>query len=103
MSKSQSSSLWWPEHCKDESKMNLHQQQADVYHILKGLLLFYSQYNIIVFVFYNLRFSICSGIYSTGELPSGSVLGLTVDDPRLTLPRKKVKALPSVQQAQGKI
>lgn len=43
------------------------------------------------------------GIYSTGELPSGTVLGLTVDDPRLTLPTKKVKALPCVKQAQGKI
>ncbi|XP_076592402.1 ribonucleases P/MRP protein subunit POP1 [Chaetodon auriga] len=75
MSKSQPSSLWWPEHCKDEGKMHLHRQQADVYHILKG-------------------------IYSTGELPSGTVLGLTVDDPRLTLPTKKVKALPCVKQAQ---
>ncbi|XP_070691359.1 ribonucleases P/MRP protein subunit POP1 [Pempheris klunzingeri] len=73
--KSQPSSLWWPEHCKDGSKMSLHQQQADVYHILKG-------------------------IYSTGELPAGTVLGLTVDDPRLTLPTKKVKALPCVKQAQ---
>lgn len=43
------------------------------------------------------------GIYSTAELPSGTVLGLTVDDPRLTLPRKRVKALPCVKQAQGKI
>nr|XP_046254702.1 ribonucleases P/MRP protein subunit POP1 [Scatophagus argus]XP_046254703.1 ribonucleases P/MRP protein subunit POP1 [Scatophagus argus] len=75
MSKSQPSSLWWPEHCKDENKMNLHHQQAEVYRLLKG-------------------------IYSTGELPSGTVLGLTVDDPRLTLPTKKVKALPCVKQAQ---
>ncbi|XP_042346265.1 ribonucleases P/MRP protein subunit POP1 isoform X2 [Plectropomus leopardus] len=75
MDKSQPSPLWWPEHCKDESKMNLHQKQADVFHNLKG-------------------------IYSTAELPSGTVLGLTVDDPRLTLPTKKVKALPCVQQAQ---
>uniref|UniRef100_A0A8D3AEU5 POP1 homolog, ribonuclease P/MRP subunit n=1 Tax=Scophthalmus maximus TaxID=52904 RepID=A0A8D3AEU5_SCOMX len=73
--KSQTSSLWWPEHCKDESKMNLHRQQADVFHILKD-------------------------IYSTGELPAGTVLGLAVDDPRLTLPTKKVKALPSVKQTQ---
>ncbi|XP_032373912.1 ribonucleases P/MRP protein subunit POP1 isoform X1 [Etheostoma spectabile] len=73
--KSQPSSLWWPELCKNESKMNLHRQQADVFHILKG-------------------------IHSTGELPSGTVLGLTVDDPRLTLPTKKVKALPCVRQAQ---
>lgn len=76
MNKSQPSSLWWAEHCKHESKMNLHQQQADVFHLLKG-------------------------IYSTGDIPSGTVLGLTVDDPRLTLPKKKVKALPCVKQAQG--
>ncbi|XP_034384970.1 ribonucleases P/MRP protein subunit POP1 isoform X2 [Cyclopterus lumpus] len=75
MNTSQPSCLWWPEHCKNESKMNLHQQQADVFHLLKG-------------------------VYSTGELPSGTVLGLTVDDPRLTLPTKKVKALPCVKQAQ---
>ncbi|XP_047453905.1 ribonucleases P/MRP protein subunit POP1 isoform X2 [Mugil cephalus] len=72
---SQSSSLWWPQHCKDEAKMNIHQQQAAVFQTLKE-------------------------IYSTGELPSGTVLGLTVDDPRLTLPTKKVKALPSVKQEQ---
>ncbi|XP_040021923.2 ribonucleases P/MRP protein subunit POP1 isoform X1 [Gasterosteus aculeatus] len=75
ISKSQPSPLWWPEQCRNESRMNLHRQQADVFHLLKG-------------------------IYSTGELPSGTVLGLTVDDPRLTLPTKKVKALPCVKQAQ---
>ncbi|CAI5663392.1 ribonucleases P/MRP protein subunit POP1 [Oreochromis niloticus] len=73
--KSQTCSLWWPQHCSDEAKMTLHQQQADIFNILKG-------------------------IYSTAELPSGTVLGLTVDDPRLTLPRKRVKALPCVKQAQ---
>ncbi|KAG7237310.1 hypothetical protein INR49_032493 [Caranx melampygus] len=61
------------EHCKDKSKMKLHQQQTDIFHILKD-------------------------IYSTGELPGGTVLGLTVDDPRLTLPTRKVKALPCVKQ-----
>uniref|UniRef100_A0A3Q4GIL5 POP1 homolog, ribonuclease P/MRP subunit n=1 Tax=Neolamprologus brichardi TaxID=32507 RepID=A0A3Q4GIL5_NEOBR len=71
--KSQTCSLWWPQHCSDEAKMTLHQQQADIFNILKG-------------------------IYSTAELPSGTVLGLTVDDPRLTLPRKRVKALPCVKQ-----
>ncbi|KAM4581467.1 ribonucleases P/MRP protein subunit POP1 [Odontesthes bonariensis] len=75
VNKSQPPSLWWPQHCKDESMMALHQQQTDVFHTLKG-------------------------IYSTGELPPGTVLGLTVDDPRLTLPTKKVKALPCVNQAQ---
>lgn len=75
INKTQPSCFWWPEHCKDEGKMSLHQQQADVFRTLKG-------------------------IYSTGELPSGTVLGLTVDDPRLTLPTKKVKALPCVKRAQ---
>ncbi|KAM4735198.1 ribonucleases P/MRP protein subunit POP1 [Anableps anableps] len=70
-----SSSLWWPQHCKDQSNMELHQQQTDVFNALKG-------------------------ICSTGELPPGTVLGLTVDDPRLTLPKKKVKAVPCVNQAQ---
>lgn len=85
--------------------MSLHQQQADVFHILKGLccvLLIVNLSNCGVhFIFnYNLLYS---GVYSTAELPSGTVLGLTVDDPRLTLPPKKVKALPCVKTAQGKI
>ncbi|KAM9724049.1 ribonucleases P/MRP protein subunit POP1 isoform 2-T2 [Menidia menidia] len=67
--------LWWPQHCKDEDQMALHKKQTDVFHILNG-------------------------VHSTGELPPGTVLGLTVDDPRLTLPTKKVKALPCVNQAQ---
>ncbi|KAM9806947.1 ribonucleases P/MRP protein subunit POP1 [Syngnathus typhle] len=73
--KSQSSCLWWPDHCKDESKVKLHEQQTDVFHTLKG-------------------------IYSTAELPPGTVLGLTVDDPRLNIPAKAVKALPCVKEAQ---
>lgn len=35
--KLQPSSLWWPEHCKDDDKMGLHRQQADVFKTLKGL------------------------------------------------------------------
>nr|XP_015830371.2 ribonucleases P/MRP protein subunit POP1 [Nothobranchius furzeri] len=73
--KSLGSAFWWPQHCSDESNMLLHQQQADVFHTLKG-------------------------ISSTTELPPGTVLGLTVDDPRLTLPTKKMKVLPCVSQAQ---
>ncbi|XP_024122987.1 ribonucleases P/MRP protein subunit POP1 [Oryzias melastigma] len=72
---SQAASLWWPQHCRDERKMNLHQRQADVFNTLRD-------------------------IYSSGEVPAGTVLGLTVDDPRLTLPAKKVKAMPSVNQSQ---
>lgn len=69
------SSLWWPEHCKDESKMVLHKKQSEIFKILKG-------------------------VYSSGEIPPGTVLGLNVDDPRVTLPRKKVKAFPSVKPVQ---
>uniref|UniRef100_UPI0037E952F7 ribonucleases P/MRP protein subunit POP1 n=1 Tax=Semicossyphus pulcher TaxID=241346 RepID=UPI0037E952F7 len=72
---SKPSSLWWPEHCKDESKMSLHREQTDIYRTLQG-------------------------IYLNGELPPGTVLGLTVDDPRLTLPTKKVQSLPRVKHAQ---
>ncbi|KAJ8353849.1 hypothetical protein SKAU_G00214160 [Synaphobranchus kaupii] len=75
-SKPETSCFWWPEHCKEESNMSLHQEQADIFHLLKGL---------------------CS----TGEVPSGSVLGLTVDDPRLTLPGKRIKVAPDVQQLEG--
>ncbi|MEQ2214460.1 hypothetical protein XENOCAPTIV_008178 [Xenoophorus captivus] len=50
----------------------------------------------VVFVVVLPVLSICS----TGELPPGTVLGLTVDDPRLTLPQKKVKAEPFVSQVQ---
>lgn len=51
MNKSEPSSLWWPEHCKDESKMNLHQQQADVFHILKGLFFPFSVLIKIVYIY----------------------------------------------------
>ncbi|KAJ8394600.1 hypothetical protein AAFF_G00044030 [Aldrovandia affinis] len=76
-SKSETSCFWWPEHCKEEGNMSLHREQADVFHLLKGL---------------------CS----TGEVPGGSVLGLTVDDPRLNLPGKRIKVAPVIQpQGEG--
>ncbi|XP_077088731.1 ribonucleases P/MRP protein subunit POP1 isoform X3 [Siphateles boraxobius] len=37
------------------------------------------------------------GVCSTAELPAGCVLGLTVDDPRLTLPQKRGKTVPDLQ------
>ncbi|XP_030638970.1 ribonucleases P/MRP protein subunit POP1 [Chanos chanos] len=75
-SKSKSCAFWWPEHCKNQDNMSLHQQQSDIFQLFKG-------------------------VYSTAEFPAGTVLGLTVDDPRLTLPRKKDKALPNLQKAEG--
>ncbi|KAJ8290957.1 hypothetical protein GJAV_G00019650 [Gymnothorax javanicus] len=72
----EASCFWWPKHCKDESNMSLHREQADLFNILKGL-------------------------YSAGEVPAGSVLGLTVDDPRLTLPGMRTKVALDVQQLEG--
>ncbi|KAJ8013410.1 hypothetical protein DPEC_G00052980 [Dallia pectoralis] len=70
------SSFWWPEHCRNHSNTSLQQQQAGVFNLLKG-------------------------VYSTAEVPGGSVLGLTVDDPRLTLPDKRRKAEPNVRKQPG--
>lgn len=42
-----------------------------------------------------------TGVCSTAELPAGCVLGLTVDDPRLTLPQKRGKSVPDLQQSAG--
>ncbi|XP_052362546.1 LOW QUALITY PROTEIN: ribonucleases P/MRP protein subunit POP1-like [Oncorhynchus keta] len=74
--KSRPSPFWWPDHCRDDCNMSLHQQQAGVFNMLKG-------------------------VYSTAEVPAGSVLGLTVDDPRLTLPNKRSKAVSDIRKAQG--
>ncbi|KAG9339362.1 hypothetical protein JZ751_023755 [Albula glossodonta] len=75
-SKTEPSCFWWPEHCKEESNVSLHREQADVFSLLRGL-------------------------SSTGEIPAGSVLGLTVDDPRLNIPGKKSKVEPLVQHLPG--
>ncbi|MCI4391374.1 hypothetical protein PGIGA_G00133550 [Pangasianodon gigas] len=71
-----SSPFWWPEECKKEESMSLHRQQTDVFQLLRG-------------------------VYSTAELPAGCVLGLTVDDPRLSLPAKRGKAMPDLHRTQG--
>ncbi|XP_062394520.1 ribonucleases P/MRP protein subunit POP1 [Sardina pilchardus] len=74
--KSGQSCFWWPEYSNQEQNMALHREQADVFQLLKG-------------------------VYSSTEIPAGSVLGLTVDDPRITLPRRRVRAQPDLQQAIG--
>ena len=51
---SKPSHLWWPEQCKSESKMNLHQQQTHVFHILKGVLIFLFSHNQNTVVFYDI-------------------------------------------------
>lgn len=71
-----SSPFWWPEECKKEESMSLHRQQTDVFQLLRG-------------------------VYSTAELPAGCVLGLTVDDPRLSLSAKRGKVAPDLHRTQG--
>ncbi|KAI2654810.1 Ribonucleases P/MRP protein subunit POP1 [Labeo rohita] len=63
-------------HSTDEVDTSVHQQQADIFQLLRG-------------------------VGSTAELPAGCVLGLTVDDPRLTLPQKRGKSVPDLQQSAG--
>lgn len=36
-------------------------------------------------------------------MPPGTILGLTVGDPRVNLPKKKTKAMPDFEKYQGKI
>ncbi|XP_063055641.1 ribonucleases P/MRP protein subunit POP1 [Engraulis encrasicolus] len=74
--KSGQSCFWWPEHCKQEQNMALHREQSDLFQLLKG-------------------------VFSTTEIPAGTVLGLTVDDPRIFLPRHRGYAQPDLQQAIG--
>ncbi|XP_076850773.1 ribonucleases P/MRP protein subunit POP1-like isoform X2 [Brachyhypopomus gauderio] len=69
------SPFWWSEKCKNEDFMTLHHRQADIFHLLRG-------------------------VYSTDELPAGCVLGMTVDDPRLTLPKKRGKVAPDLEGSQ---
>ncbi|KAF3840428.1 hypothetical protein F7725_019145 [Dissostichus mawsoni] len=75
---SKPSHLWWPEQCKSESKMNLHQQQTHYYiscHLVRYVCACSSHHDCIIH----------PGIFSTGELPSGTVLGLTMDEKRRDL------------------
>lgn len=43
------------------------------------------------------------GITSPAEIPAGTILGLTVGDPRINLPQKRSKVLPNPEKCQGKV
>ncbi|XP_054023380.1 ribonucleases P/MRP protein subunit POP1 [Dryobates pubescens] len=60
---------WWVETCKDSGRVSLHQRQSAVFELLEGL-------------------------SSPSQVPPGTILGLTVGDPRVNLPKKKTKAIP---------
>ncbi|XP_027705820.1 ribonucleases P/MRP protein subunit POP1 isoform X1 [Vombatus ursinus] len=66
---------WWVEACKNPDSVSVHHRQEAFFELL-------------------------GGIASPAEFPAGTVLGLTVGDPRVNLPQKKAKALPSLEKCQ---
>nr|XP_010586723.1 ribonucleases P/MRP protein subunit POP1 isoform X1 [Loxodonta africana] len=66
---------WWIETCRNPDNVSLHHRQEDFFELLRG-------------------------ITSPGEIPAGTILGLTVGDPRINLPHKRSKALPDPEKCQ---
>ncbi|XP_074841774.1 ribonucleases P/MRP protein subunit POP1 [Carettochelys insculpta] len=66
---------WWVENCKNSEKVSLHQRQEAIFELLQG-------------------------ISSPSEIPAGTILGLTVGDPRVNLPKKRSKAMPNPEKYQ---
>ncbi|XP_055204040.1 ribonucleases P/MRP protein subunit POP1 isoform X2 [Gorilla gorilla gorilla] len=66
---------WWIETCKKPDSVSLHCRQEAIFELL-------------------------GGITSPAEIPAGTILGLTVGDPRINLPQKKSKALPNPEKCQ---
>ncbi|XP_036904149.1 ribonucleases P/MRP protein subunit POP1 [Sturnira hondurensis] len=69
--------LWWIETCKSPDAVSLHRRQEAIFELL-------------------------GGVTSPAEIPAGTVLGLTVGDPRVNLPQKRSKALPNPEKCQDK-
>ncbi|EPY75490.1 processing of precursor 1, ribonuclease P/MRP subunit [Camelus ferus] len=66
---------WWAEACKNPDSVSLHHRQEAVFELL-------------------------GGVTSPAEVPAGTVLGLTVGDPRINLPQKRSKTLPNPEKCQ---
>ncbi|XP_055476131.1 ribonucleases P/MRP protein subunit POP1 [Psammomys obesus] len=66
---------WWSDTCKSSDGVFLHQRQEAVFQLL-------------------------GGISSPAEIPSGTILGLTVRDPRINLPPQQSRALPDPERYQ---
>ncbi|XP_048363390.1 ribonucleases P/MRP protein subunit POP1 isoform X2 [Sphaerodactylus townsendi] len=65
---------WWAENCRNPDQVALHHRQEAIFDLLQGL--------------------------SSSDIPSGTVLGLTVGDPRVNLPKKRSKAMPNPEKYQ---
>ncbi|XP_072805600.1 ribonucleases P/MRP protein subunit POP1 isoform X3 [Vicugna pacos] len=66
---------WWAEACKNPDSVSLHHRQEAVFELL-------------------------GGVTSPAEVAAGTVLGLTVGDPRINLPQKRSKTLPNPEKCQ---
>ncbi|XP_016053956.1 PREDICTED: ribonucleases P/MRP protein subunit POP1 [Miniopterus natalensis] len=66
---------WWVETCKNPGSVSLHHRQEAIFELL-------------------------GGITSPAEIPAGTILGLTVGDPRINLPQKRSKVLPNPEKCQ---
>ncbi|XP_046498593.1 ribonucleases P/MRP protein subunit POP1 isoform X2 [Equus quagga] len=66
---------WWVETCRNPDSVSLHHRQEAIFELL-------------------------GGVTSPAEIPAGTVLGLTVGDPRINLPQKRSKILPSPEKCQ---
>ncbi|XP_043543587.1 ribonucleases P/MRP protein subunit POP1 [Chiloscyllium plagiosum] len=64
---------WWSEYCTQPEKMSLHNHQRDILQLLLG-------------------------VASPAEISAGTVLGLTVGDPRLNMPKNRTTASPDLSQ-----
>uniref|UniRef100_A0A8D2KXT4 POP1 homolog, ribonuclease P/MRP subunit n=1 Tax=Varanus komodoensis TaxID=61221 RepID=A0A8D2KXT4_VARKO len=65
---------WWIENCRNPDQVLLHHHQETIFELLQGL--------------------------GSSDLPSGTVLGLTVGDPRVNLPKKRSKVMPKPEKYQ---
>uniref|UniRef100_A0A8C9DL20 POP1 homolog, ribonuclease P/MRP subunit n=1 Tax=Prolemur simus TaxID=1328070 RepID=A0A8C9DL20_PROSS len=66
---------WWIETCKNPDSISLHRRQEAIFELL-------------------------GGVTSPAEIPAGTILGLTVGDPRINLPQKKSTALSDPEKCQ---
>ncbi|KAM6171305.1 ribonucleases P/MRP protein subunit POP1 [Erethizon dorsatum] len=66
---------WWIDTCRNTDSVSLHRRQEAIFELL-------------------------GGITSPAEIPAGTILGLTVGDPRINLPQKRSKALSNPEKCQ---
>ncbi|XP_042320868.1 LOW QUALITY PROTEIN: ribonucleases P/MRP protein subunit POP1 [Sceloporus undulatus] len=73
-SKDSKMNSWWIEKCQNPNQVSVHLRQESTFQLLQEL--------------------------SSSDIPSGTVLGLTVGDPRVNLPKKRSKAMPNPEKYQ---